>query len=321
MIHRQLTRMETSLNEKINEVNNRIEAMPQPQTFPVTAAEPPEPPQPIEVKFPPGLAKSSDLASMTAMLKTMNDTLTATLQGITGLRKSIEDNVKVNYQELIEQSSQKAADASAKKVIDTLTPKIEKSTNHALATGALKSPGISFNDASAINTRLGRIEEGLERHDRERTYRRWIKYLGISHAILSLFLFGAIWWINKLEVDCDELIKIEWLYRLKRVISPDADFTNRIEKEILRGNDETREGWQTIIVEKEKSGIEFLYFQPHDDWQPELQDEQPHSLKEVATEKKVKETDPAKMDCYELLEENMRRAKNGEHIIDPKTRK
>ena len=74
-------------------------------------------------------------------------------------------------------------------------------------------------------------------------------------------------------------------------------------------------------MEKEKAGTEFLYFQPHDDWQPEPQNEQPHSLKEVATGKKVKETDPAKMDSYELLEENMRRAKNGEHIIDPKTRK
>lgn len=268
MIYRQLTRMETSLNEKITEVNNSIGSIPQPQPFPALSVEPPSPPPPIEVRLPPGLAKSSDLASMTAMMKSMNETLTATLQGISGLRKSIEDNVKVNYQELIEKSSQKAADASAKKVIDTLTPKIENSTTHALATGAFKSPGISPNDASAINTRLGRIEEGLERHDRERTYRRWIKYLGISHAILSLFLFGAIWWISKLEDERDELIKIEWLYRLKRVISSDAGFTNRIEKEILNGNDETREAWQSAIVERENTGIEFLYFQPHDDWQP-----------------------------------------------------
>jgi len=141
------------------------------------------------------------------------------------------------------------------------------------------------------------------------------------HAVIVGLLCAAIWWAFDLKEQRDELLKVEWLYRLKRVISSDVDFTNCIEKEILNGSDETREAWQSIIVEKEKTGTEFLYFQPHDDWQPEPQDEQPHSLEEVATKKKVKETDPAKMDSYELLEENMRRAKNGEHIIDPKTRK
>lgn len=323
MIHRQLSRMETTLNEKINEVNNRIASIPPPQPFPAPAVEPPSL-QPIEVQLPSGLANSSDIASMTVMMKTMNETLTATLQGITGLRKSIEANVKVNYQEIIERSSAKAAEASAKKVIDTLTPKIEKSTANALATGALKSPGISLDDASAINARLGRIEDSIELRDRTEWHKKRFAKLLILHLVTVVLLCLSLWWALETKEECDELLKIEWLYRLKRVISSDTDFTNRIETEILNGSDETREAWQSAIVEKEKAGTEFLYFHPHDDWQPKPpnpKENQPHSLKEVATEKKIKETDPAKMDCYELLEENMRRAKNGEHIIDPKTRK
>lgn len=279
MIHRQLTRMETSLNEKINEVNNRIGSIPQPQPFPASAVEPPSP-QPIEVKLPPGIAKSSDIAAMTAVMKSMNETLAATLQGITGLRKSIEANVKVNYQEIIERSSVKAAEASAKKVIDTLTPKIEKSTANALATGALKSPGISLDDASAINARLGRIEGSIELRDRTEWHKKRFAKLLILHLVTVVLLCLSLWWAFDLKDEREELVKVEWLYRMERAINRDADFINRAEKEILFGSDEDREEWQTLIVEREKTAPEFRYFHPHDDWQPK-----PHKPKEVEKNK------------------------------------
>lgn len=321
LIHRQLSRMETTLNEKINEVNNRIVSIPPPQSFPALAVEPPSP-QPIEVKLPPGLAKSSDIASMTAMMKSMNETLAATLHGISGLRKSIEVNVKVNYQEIIERSSVKAAEASAKKVIDTLSPKIEKSTANALATGALKSPGISLDDASAINARLGRIEDSIELRDRTEWHKKRFAKLLILHLVTVVLLCLSLWWAFDIKEERDELLKVEWLYRLERAITSDAEFSDLIEKGILSRDDKERDQWKTMIVNKEQTAPEFRYFHPHDDWQPNPKKEKrPQPLKEVTTEKKVKETDPSKMDSYELLEENMRRAKNGEHIIDPKTRR
>ncbi len=54
---------------------------------------------------------------------------------------------------------------------------------------------------------------------------------------------------------------------------------------------------------------------------PDPQDEQSHFLKEVTNGTNVKETGHAKMGCYEFFEENMRRARNCEHILDSRTRK
>lgn len=324
MLHRQLTRMESSLTEKINEVNNRIGTIPQQPTFPTPVTAPVEQ-QPIEVNLPDDLAKSSDIQGMTEMLRSVNSTLASTLRGITELRKSIEANVQVDYQKLIEQSSEKAAETASKKVIDELSPKIEQSTSHALAMGALKSPGIGANDASAINSRLGRIEESIAIRDRTGWYKKWFTRLIIICIVAADLLFAALWWAFDLKEQLDELIKVEWLYRLHRTLTDNAEFIYSTEKAILSDDDNERDNWKTVIVEREKTAPELRYFHTHDDWQPappKLKEEEPHqSLKETATKKKVKETDPAKMDCYELLEENMRRAKNGEHIIDPKTRK
>lgn len=320
LIRRKIDRLENSLLDKITEINNTIGSIPKQTMFPNPAPKP-QPAEPLEIHFPDDFAKSEDINRLFGMVQTFNSTLSLTLKGLGEIKKGFEALAKLDMQEVADKAAAGAAQKVAHEVISTLSPKIENSAKDALNRGALKAPGISLDDASAINSRLGRIEKSLELRDRTEWHKKRFRKLMTLHAVIVGLLCAAIWWAFDLKEQRDELMKIEWLYRLERVISPNADFTNRIEKEILNGNDETREEWQSVIVEKEKAGTEFLYFQPHDDWRPEPQDEQPHSLKEVATEKKVKETDPAKMDCYELLEENMRRAKNGEHIIDPKTRK
>lgn len=320
LIRRKIDRLENSLLDKITEMNNAIGSIPKQPMFPTTTPEL-QPAEPLEIHLPDDLAKSEDINRLFGMVQTFNSTLSLILQGLGEIKKGFEALAKLNMQELADKVATGAAQKVSHEIISTLSPKIENSAKDALNRGALKAPGISLDDASAINSRLGRMEKSLEIRDRNEWHKKRFRKLMTLHAVIVGLLCAAIWWAFDLKEQRDELLKIEWLYRLKRVISPNADFTNRIEKEILNGSDETREAWQSIIVEKEKAGTEFLYFQPHDDWQPEPHDEQPNSLKEVATEKKVKETDPAKMDSYELLEENMRRAKNGEHIIDPKTRK
>lgn len=320
LIRRKIDRLENSLLDKINEINNAIGSIPKQPMFPTTAPAP-QPAEPLEIHLPNDLARSEDINRLFGMVQSFNSTLTLTLQGLGDIKKGFEALAKLDMQEVAEKAATGAAQKMSHEVIKTLSPKIEDSAKDALNRGALKSPGISFNDASAINSRLGRMEKSLEFRDRTEWHKKRLTRFAILHLVTVAMLCFTLWWAFELRDERDELLKVEWLYRLKRVISHNADFTNRIEKEILKGSDETREAWQSIIVEKEKAGTEFLYFHPHDDWQPEPQDEKPHSLKEVATEKKVKETDPAKMDCYELLEENMRRAKNGEHIIDPKTRR
>lgn len=320
LIRRKIDRLENSLLDKITEMNNAIGSISKQPMFPASAPEP-QPAEPLEIHLPDDLAKSEDINRLFGMVQSFNSTLTLTLQGLGEIKKGFDALAKLNMQEVADKAATRAAQKVSYEIISTLSPKIENSAKDALNRGALKAPGISLDDASAINSRLGRIEKSLELRDRTEWHKKRFRKLMALHAVIVGLLCAAIWWAFDLKEQRDELLKIEWLYRLKRVISPNADFTNRIEKEILNGSDETRKAWQSAIVEKEKTGTEFLYFHPHDDWQPEPQDEQPHSLKEVATEKKVKETDPAKMDSYELLEENMRRAKNGEHIIDPKTRK
>lgn len=319
LIRRKIDRLENSLLDKITEMNNAIGSIPKQPMFPATPSEA-QPTEPLEIRLPDDLAKSEDINRLFGMVQTFNSTLSLTLQGLGEIKKGFEALAKLNMQEVADKAATGAAQKVSHEIISTLSPKIENSAKDALNRGALKAPGISLDDASAINSRLGRMEKSLEIRDRNEWHKKRFRKLMTLHAVIVGLLCAAIWWAFDLKEQRDELLKIEWLYRLERVISPNADFTNRIEKEILIGSDETREEWQSLIVEKEKAGTEFLYFHPHDDWQPEPQDEQPHSLKEVATEKNVKETDPAKMDSYELLEENMRRAKNGEHIIDPKTR-
>ena len=320
LIRRKIDRLENSLLDKITEINNTIGSIPKQPMFPTTEPEP-QPAEPLAIHLPDDLAKSEDINRLFGMVQTFNSTLSLTLQGLGEIKKGFDALAKLNMQEVAENAANAAAKKMSYEVISTLTPKIEDSARDALNRGALKSPGISLDDASAINARLGRMEESMKISDRTEWHEKRFRKLAYLHAVIVVLLCAALWWACDLREQRNELLKVEWLYRLKRAISSDADFTNRIEKAILNDSDETREAWQSAIVEKEKAGTEFLYFHPHDDWQPKPHDEQPHSLKEVATEKKVKETDPAKMDCYELLEENMRRAKNGEHIIDPKTRR
>ena len=57
--------------------------------------------------------------------------------------------------------------------------------------------------------------------------------------------------------------------------SSNQKFINRIEQEILHGNEKDFEEWKTIIVGKEAKGLEFVYFAPHDDWKSKQKDSQP----------------------------------------------
>ena len=140
-----------------------------------------------------------------------------------------------------------------------------------------------------------------------------------SHVFLSiLIIVGIVVYHN----DIEHLKRVEWLYRYQRIGQPDTDSYQDFERRMLQGTKEEREGLKTKIFNLESKAPQFIYFKPFDDWQPNLPKAEEISLEqEPVEESKVKETDPAKMDSYELLEENMRRAKSGEHIIDPKTRK
>lgn len=113
----------------------------------------------------------------------------------------------------------------------------------------------------------------------------------------------------------------EWLYRYQRIDEPDTEEYQDFERRMLQGTKEEREGLKTKIFNLESIAPQFIYFKPFDDWQPEPPKKEQSDAENQADESNVKETDPAIMDSYELLEENMRRTKNGEHIIDPKTRK
>ena len=98
------------------------------------------------------------------------------------------------------------------------------------------------------------------------------------------------WYGSSARNERNELLKVEWLYRLKRTQSPNKDFINHIEKDILHGNEKDLEEWKTIIIEQEDKAHEFLYFKPHEDWQPEQkgpEPEAPHKPKDTKSEKQA----------------------------------
>ncbi|MCM1337067.1 MAG: hypothetical protein NC214_05250 [Candidatus Amulumruptor caecigallinarius] len=176
------------------------------------------------------------------------------------------------------------------------------------------------NSVEGNNRRMDRIEKKLPSIG-ELARLRLIKWILVgSHVFLSiLIVIGVIVYHN----DIEHLKRVEWLYRWSRINRPDTEEYQDFERRMLQGTKEEREGMKTKIFNLERKAPQFIYFKPSDDWQPEPPKEEDGQSEETepVEETKVKETDPTKMDSYELLEENMRRAKNGEHIIDPKTRK
>ncbi|MCM1142332.1 MAG: hypothetical protein NC453_27490 [Muribaculum sp.] len=171
------------------------------------------------------------------------------------------------------------------------------------------------------NRRMDRIEKQLPSIG-ELARLRLIKWILVgSHVFLSiLIVVGVVVYHN----DIEHLKRVEWLYRYQRIYQRDTEEYQDFERRMLQGTKEERNGMKTQIFNLESNAPQFKYFKPYDDWQPEppkADEEEQSEVAATATESKVKETNPAKMNSYELLEENMRRAKNGEHIIDPKTRK
>ena len=92
------------------------------------------------------------------------------------------------------------------------------------------------------------------------------------------------WYGSIVRSERNELLKVEWLYRLERTQCSNQKFINRIEHEILHGNEKDFEEWKTIIVGKEAKGLEFVYFAPHDDWKPKQKEKQTNSQKPQPTE-------------------------------------
>ena len=148
--------------------------------------------------------------------------------------------------------------------------------------GQSKATAIGHDDASAINSRLGRIEDSIKLREKTAHKNKVIRIL--SYCLVGMVALVSIlsWYGSIVRNERNELLKVEWLYRLKRTQSTNKDFINHIEKGILHGNEKDLEEWKTIIIEQEVKAHEFLYFKPHEDWQPEHkgpEPENPQSLK------------------------------------------
>ena len=183
LIRRKIDRLENSLLDKITEMNNAIGSIPKQPMFPTTTPEP-QPAEPLEIHLPDDLAKSEDINRLFGMVQTFNSTLSLTLQGLGEIKKGFEALAKLNMQEVADKAANGAAQKVSHEIISTLSPKIENSAKDALNRGALKAPGISLDDASAINSRLGRIEKSLELCDRTEWHKKRFSQLIILHLSL-----------------------------------------------------------------------------------------------------------------------------------------
>ena len=158
-----------------------------------------------------------------------------------------------------------------------------------------KVTDIGHDDASAINSRLGRIEDSVLLRDKTAQKNKVIRIL--SYCLVGMVTLVSIlgWYGSSVRSERNELLKVEWLYRLERTQCSNQKFINRIEQEILHGNEKDFEEWKTIIVGKEAKGLEFVYFAPHDDWKPKTPKPKPQEKqKEQSPKPKNSSTQPSK---------------------------
>lgn len=285
IMRRQLARLEKMLTDKFTEVNERIGSITvQAPAFPPPAE--PQQPQPIEVSLPDNIASREDIRALSGIIQTLNGTVSLVMKSLAEIQKAFAAMPRPDVEAVATDAAMKAAKATADKVISELTPKIDGSADKAVRLGAVKTTGISFDDAASIHQTMKEMNKKI---DVQKDYARLRKVnRNLVIAIMVLFNIACLlgWGANELWKERKELMRVEWLYRgLRSMINPkDTTSLYGMEQSILSGTKEQRESWQTTIVNHEASGIPFHHFQPHDDWHPkppQSQSEEPKPAKET----------------------------------------
>ncbi len=268
IMRRQLARLEKMLTDKFTEVNDRIGNI----TVQAPAFSPPaEPQQPIEVSLPENIASREDIRAISGVIQTLNGTVSLVMKSLAEIQKAFAAMPRPDVEAIATDAAMKAAQATADKVISDLTPKIDNSADKAVRLGAVKTTGISFDDAASIHKTMKEMNKKI---DVQKDYVRLRKVnrnliIGIMVVFNIACLLG--WGANELWKERKELMRVEWLYRgLRSMINPkDTTSLYGMEQSILLGTKEQRESWQTTIVNHEAVGIPFHKLQPHEDWKPE----------------------------------------------------
>ena len=304
IMRRQLARLEKMLTDKFTEVNDRIGSITvQAPAFPPPGQ--PQQPQPIEVSLPDNIASREDIRALSGVIQTLNGTVSLVMNSLAEIQKAFAAMPRPDVEAIATDAAMKAAQATADKVISNLTPKIDNSADKAVRLGAVKTTGISFDDAASIHKTMKEMNKKI---DVQKDYARLRKVnRNLLIAIMVLFNIACLlgWGANKLWKERKELMRVEWLYRgLRSMINPkDATSLYGMEQSILSGTKEQRESWQTTIVNHEANGIPFRNFQPHDNWQPKPPKPQPEEPKPA------KETE---IDRFPLPHQRERRLTPGE---------
>lgn len=302
IMRRQLARLEKMLTDKFSEVNDRIGSI----TVQAPAFPPPAEPQPpIEVSLPDNIASREDIRALSGVIQTLNGTVSLVMKSLAEIQKAFAAMPRPDVEAIATDAAMKAAQATADKIVSDLTPKIDDSADKAVRLGAVKTTGISFDDAASIHQTMKEMDKKI---DIKKDYARLRKVnRNLFIAIMVLFNIACLlgWGANKLWKERKELMRVEWLYRgLRSMINPkDTASLNSMEQSILLGTKEQQESWQTTIVNHEAIGIPFRNFQPHDDWQPKP----PQSQSEES--KPAKETE---IDRFPLPHQRERRLTPGE---------
>ena len=304
IMRRQLARLEKMLTDKFTEVNDRIgNIQVQAPAFPPPAE--PQQPQPIEVSLPDNLASREDIRALSGVIQTLNGTVSLVMKSLAEMQKAFAAMPRPDVEAIATDAAMKAAQATADKVITDLTPKIDDSADKAIRLGAVKTTGISFDDAASIHQTMKGMNKKI---DVQKDYVRLRKVnRNLLIAIFVLFNIACLlgWGANELWKERNELMRVEWLYRgLRSMINPkDTTSLYGMEQSILLGTKEQRESWQRTIVNHEATGIPFRNFQPHEDWQPKPPEPQPEESKPA------KETE---IDKFPLPHQRERRLTPGE---------
>jgi len=296
LLRRQLARLETIITDKFSEVRELIENAPaQMPVFPPPAE--PTQPLPVEVNLPDNLARSEDISNMVGIIKTLNGTVSLVMQGLAELQTVFKAIPKPDVEAIAQSAAVTAVNRLGNDYLGKITDKIDSGLSKSYTNGQSRATAIGHDDASAINSRLGRIEDSITLKDKTAHKNKVIRIL--SYCLVGMVALVSIlgWYGSSVRSERNELLKVEWLYRLERTQCPNQKFINRIEQEILHGNERDFEEWKTIIVGKEAKGLEFVYFAPHDDWEPKQKDlspDQKSSQKPQPTEHKQTTPQPHK---------------------------
>lgn len=268
IMRRQLARLEKMLTDKFTEVNDRIgNIQVQTPAFPPPA----ELQQPIEVSLPDNIASREDIRTLSGVIQTLNGTVSLVMKSLAEIQKAFAAMPRPDVEAVATDAAMKAAQATADKVVSDLTPKIDNSADKAVRLGAVKTTGISFDDAASIHQTMKEMNKKI---DVQKDYAR-LRKVNRNLVIVIMVLFDIAcllgWGANKLWKERKELMRVEWLYRSVRssINGSYTEYITGMEKKILSGTDEQRDSIKTETVNREETGIPFHNFQPHDDWKPE----------------------------------------------------